>query len=760
MLIASVLSFCAGIYYQAISPLFSGLLLGIALPLITISAVLSFKWPKLAAVALIPTFFFVGAMRLSLIDTAPTFIDQILMDKEGPKIFHGTVIESSAAVKTVALKEPRKLSHMRVVYLSAENLDVSQEIRVFGTLKPLIPTFNNPGTRSWKWVKKWEGANFELKGTLLSSTRGDNWVAGIRRYFKENIDLSDAKHKDILKALTVGDRTSVPQEKSDLFMRTGTSHILAISGFNVGIISGFFFILVRTIIRRIHHFRLSGKDTRYAALASIPFPFLFMLVAGSGVSVIRATIMTIVFMIALFLEREKHFYNTTALAGLLILVIYPHSLLTPSFQLTFVSLLAIVMFMEGLLPLVIRIKNKIALWGISTLLSTIGATLGTAPIVIYYFYGINPFCFIHNLVTIPLLGVGATTMALLGMTFPCAHHLLLAAGFITDVNVRLLQALDFGYIFPIIRPTLIEIILYFCLITTALFSRRKPVAAILCVIVIPLCVLQLFFDYRERFNDDFRIHFIDVGMGDAALIEAPGGVRALIDGGGFPGSDFDTGKNVITPFLLYRKILHLDYIINTHPHIDHIGGLPYVLSHFSVSHLVTPGLYPRDTNFQKLVDVAKTKKVEHLLWKKDDGFDKDSFSLRVFHPQQINPLNENLNNDSLVLKLTFKNNSFLLPGDILTDIEEKLILSRNDLKSDVLKLAHHGSSLSNSAAFLFAVKPHVVVLSGGRTHKSLPGDRAMERVNNLNIPILRTDRQGLIEMWTHHGMIHWKTQGK
>jgi competence protein ComEC len=244
------------------------------------------------------------------------------------------------------------------------------------------------------------------------------------------------------------------------------------------------------------------------------------------------------------------------------------------------------------------------------------------------------------------------------------------------------------------------------------------------------------------------------------LVEAPGGVRALIDGGGFPGSDFDTGKNVITPFLLYRKILHLDYVINTHPHIDHIGGLPYVLSHFSVSHLVTPGIYPRDTNFQRLMDVAKTKKIEHLLWKKDDGFDKDCFSLRVLHPLQDNPLNENLNDDSLVLKLTFKDNSFLLPGDILTDIEEKLILSRNDLKSDVLKLAHHGSSLSNSAAFLFAVKPRVVVLSGGKTHKSLPGKKTMERVNNLNIPILRTDQQGLIEMWTQNGMVHWKTQVK
>jgi competence protein ComEC len=754
MLIVSVLSFCAGIYLQAFSPQLPGLLFGIALLLVVVSAVLSFKRPKSAVIFIIPAFFFIGAMRLSFVDTKPAFID-----REGPSVFQGTIVESSPHLKTVILKEPWKLRHMRVIYLSAENLDVSQEVRIFGTLKPIIPSFNNPGTRSWKWIKKLEGANYELKGTLLSSTKGKNWIATLRRYFKENIERSGAKHEDILKALTIGDRTSVPQEKNDLFMRTGTSHILAISGFNVGIISGFFFFLVRAAIRRVHHFRLSGRDTRYAALVTIPFPFLFMLVAGAGVSVIRATLMTIVFMIALFLEREKHFYNTAALAALLILVIYPHSLFTPSFQLTFVSLLAIVMFMERLYPLLMWTKNRIALWGMSTLISTMGATIGTAPIVIYYFYGINPFCFIHNLVTIPLLGVGATTLALLGMTFPLAHHLLAAAGLMTDVNIHLLQALDFGYIFPVIRPTLPEIILYLCLITTILFSRQKPIAAVLFVMVIPLCALQLVSDYRERFNDDLRIHFIDVGMGDAALIEAPGGIRVLIDGGGFPGSDFDTGKNVITPFLLYRKILHLDYVINTHPHIDHIGGLPYVLSHFSVSHLVTSGIFPGDTNYQKIMNVAEARGVEHFTWKTDDGFDQGHFTFRILHPPPNTALNENLNDDSLVVKLAFKGCSFLLPGDILTDVEDRLILSRNDLKSDVMKLAHHGSNLSNSAAFLSAVKPRIVVLSGGRTHKSLPGDRAMERVINLNIPIMRTDRHGLIEMWTDKGTIHWKTQG-
>ena len=137
----------------------------------------------------------------------------------------------------------------------------------------------------------------------------------------------------MLKALTIGDRAAITQEKNDLFLHTGTSHILAVSGFNVGVISGFSFFVARAAFRRIKRFRLSGRDRRYASLITIPFPFIFMLVAGAGVSVVRAAIMISVFMLAVFLEREEDFYNTTALAALVILLIYPHSLLTPSFQL-------------------------------------------------------------------------------------------------------------------------------------------------------------------------------------------------------------------------------------------------------------------------------------------------------------------------------------------------------------------------------------------------------------------------------------------
>ncbi len=649
---------------------------------------------------------------------------------------------------------------LRVVFFSGVDLPLSQKVRVFGTIRPIAPGFQNPGSLSWKWVKRLEGISYEVKGNLLSSAPGRDPVASLRRYFKENIEKSGAQSTEILKALTIGDRAAVTTAQNELFLHTGTSHILAISGFNVGIISGFFFFLARAGFRRIRRFRMSGRDRRYAALITIPFPFVFMLVAGAGVSVIRAAIMIAVFMLAVFMEREKDFYNTTALAALVILLVYPHSLMTPSFQLTFLSLLFIVMVMRRLMPFLVRIKYRVALWSLSTVLSTAAATLGTAPIVLYYFYGINPFSILHNLVTIPLMGVCATVLGLVGMTTPYGWPLLLPAGKIAGINLALLHRLDFGYLYPLIRPTLSEMALYYAILIALIHLHKRFVPALLLCVLVPLSALQAYADYRERFNTDLGIFFIDVGQGNAALIEGPGGFRALVDGGGFPDSDFDMGRQVITPFLLYRKIRTVDYVINTHPHADHIGGLAYVMRNFNVSRLVTGGLYPLERKSRDLIEAARSRGVQCLVWKKGDAITTGAFSIDVLHPDGP-VLWDDPNNSALVLKIRYGQTSFLLPADIGSDIEKEMVASGLSLRSDVLEIPHHGSANSSSFAFIAAVKPALAVVSARPGHMlRLPSPAALSRYKALSIPVLQTDMQGCVEVRTDGRRITWRTYGE
>jgi competence protein ComEC len=290
-----------------------------------------------------------------------------------------------------------------------------------------------------------------------------------------------------------------------------------------------------------------------------------------------------------------------------------------------------------------------------------------------------------------------------------------------------------------------EVLLYYGVITAALFAGRKPVAGLLLFVLLPLAAVQGIADYRERFNTDLRVHFIDVGMGDAALVEAPGGVRILIDGGGLSHPDFDIGRQVVGPFLLSRKIRTLDYVVNTHPHIDHIGGLHYILGNFNVRRLVTSGCPCEEPAFLRLLGSARSRGVEHLLWNEGDGLALRDMRIDVLHPPRDSQYDD-LNDGALVLRIRHGKVTFLLPGDVHGDVEERLVANGYDLRSNVLKATHHGSTRSNTAAFIYAVRPEVAVVSSGSGIKSLPASEALRRYAVRSIPVLRTDRDGCVEI--------------
>ncbi len=444
----------------------------------------------------------------------------------------------------------------------------------------------------------------------------------------------------------------------------------------------------------------------------------------------------------------------------MILLLYPHSLFTPSFLLTFMSLIFIVMSMNRFFPAIAGRSRRVLTWSCSAALPTMAAVAGTAPIVVHYFHGMNPLCLVHNLVTAPLTGIAATTLSIVGMLGPWLSPLLVVAGRIVEFNEGLLRLLDFGFLYPLVRPTFAEALLYYCLLVALLHVDRKPVAVLLVWVLIPLSVLQAHAAYRQRFNTDLRVHFIDVGLGDATLIEAPGGVRILIDGGGYPGSDFDTGRQVVAPFLLLRKIRTIDWVINTHPHADHIGGLPFILEHFAVSRLATSGLFPGEPRFEALMAVARRKGVRHEIWKTGDGITQGDFRLSALYPPTAVP-GRDLNACSLVLRVRHGARSLLLPADIPASVEEGLVLSGAALKSDVLRLSHHGSALSNSPAFVYAVRPELAIMSTAEgVIRGLPGGEALARFRALAIPVLRTDRDGLVEVASDGRRMWWTSCGR
>lgn len=751
MFVAAVFAFAFGIYLDA---LYSLPLLYIIPPLLISLALIPFLITRKGVIACLVTLMaFMGAgitrMGIVLMEQAPIVLP------ETEEVYEGLVLEASPNTKILELIKPATLDGLKVVFRTSHSLSINDRVKVFGRIKEMTLTFKNPYIISWKWLKSLEGISHEIKGTLLSVAEGKHYIHGFRKILARKIDASGARHGNVIKALTIGDTTGLDEVTKALFLQTGTSHILAISGSNIGIITAFFFFVARLLIRRVRVLRLRGDDIRYAAVSTIPVAVLFMLVAGSGIPTIRATIMITIYMLALYIERGRNIINTIALSGLVILLIFPHSLFSPSFQLTFTSVVFIIVCTRKVYPL-LKVENSFVNWLTLSIFLTLSATMGTLPIVIYHFYGLNPLSVIHNLIAVPLMCIFAMPLSLIGLAIPFGEHLLDLAGEIIGLAVIALRALNIGYIFPIIRPSLLEIVFYFASILTIIQVQRKFIPLLMGCLIIPVGLVYGYVAYEKRFADCLQVSFFDVGNGDAILVEAPRGIRLLIDGGGLYGTNYDTGKSIIMPVLLSKKIRTLDYVINTHPHGDHLGGLPFIIEHFNVRSFVSNSHFVAEQEFIDTMKLVRRKGIPVEIWKRGDRLTlPGGLELTVLNPGSDLSL-ENLNNASLVIKAAWAGTSFLFAGDIDSDTEQKLIESGVSIRSSVLKVPHHGSKYSSSPAFLSAVKPALAVLSVGSGIRGLPGREALDRYENLAIPILRTDNHGFISINVDHQRMTYK----
>lgn len=237
-----------------------------------------------------------------------------------------------------------------------------------------------------------------------------------------------------------------------------------------------------------------------------------------------------------------------------------------------------------------------------------------------------------------------------------------------------------------------------------------------------------------------KITYIDVGQADSIFIQSKD-KNLLIDAG-----TNETGENVIK-YLKEEKVSKIDYLIATHPHEDHIGGMADIIKSFDIGKFYSPKVSANTKTFERMIKELNNKelKINTLKVDKDPEIELPGVKIDVYSP--IKDEYENLNNYSPIIKLTYGENKFLFTGDAEKEVEKAVIENNYDIKADVLKVGHHGSSTSTSSNFLKKVDPSIAVISVGKDNSyKHPSESTIERLKKSNIEILRTDISGNITL--------------
>jgi len=280
---------------------------------------------------------------------------------------------------------------------------------------------------------------------------------------------------------------------------------------------------------------------------------------------------------------------------------------------------------------------------------------------------------------------------------------------------------------------------------------KKKLLGIILILMVVLSI-AVGCEVSKADGENLEVHFIDVGQGDAMLIKK--GNQAMI---------IDAGKNVsgdlVVKYLKKQKVKNLEYVIGTHPHEDHIGGLDLVIDNFEIGKVIMPNAIATTKTFEDVLDSISKKGLKITKAKAGDVYDLNGAKFTILAPNQDEY--PNLNNYSIVVKLSYGANSFLFTGDAEKESEEEILAKdKRSLKADVLKVGHHGSVTSTLQEFLDAVNPNVAVISLGVDNPyGHPHKEVSERLESKNIKIYRTDLHGNIVAISDGKTISFKNSG-
>ncbi len=672
--------------------------------------------------------------------------------------------------------------------------------------------FRNPGAFDYEGYLRNNGINVlgsaqvrdveRLPG--FSGSRIALWRARIHASIIRKIhELWPAPQATLMDAMVLGEESFLRNATRTEFQRSGTYHLLVVSGMNLS-------ILAFAIFWTLRQFRL---EPALAAVTTVLVSFAYAFVVGVGPPVWRAAFMLATYLGARLLYRERNMLNAIGAAAIAVLIADPDAVFGASFQLTFLAVIIIAGIGEPLLerstlpysralkslkftsydshvvpaaaqlrldlrmiaqrlsksigeragwmlpPLLVRIVIGIAgLIFISALMQA-----GLALLMAYHFHRATTMGIPANFAVIPLTQVlmpSAAAAVALGyisptLAKPAVWISGIALNAITGTVHWLGGAQTAGTRFADLRvamPSTPTILIALSALAFAMIvARRSRGAALASLALIAAAAYWIAFvpSIPKTRSGVMEMTAIDVGQGDSILLVTPEGRSLLIDAGGLPQwmhSDFDIGEQVVSSYLWSRGFDHLDTVVITHPHADHLGGMPAIIANFHPRDLWISIDKPKG-ELAPIVAQALRAGMNVTVMKEGDEFEDGGAHIRMLAPgrDQITG-SMRANDDCLVFTASFKGTTALLEGDAEKPAERRVVGEHPE--ASLLKVAHHGSASSTSDELLAMAHPHYAVISvGTRNVYGHPRREVLERLQRAGVATYRTDEQGAVSFY-------------
>jgi competence protein ComEC len=594
--------------------------------------------------------------------------------------------------------------------------------------------FANPGGfdyEGWLFQRGIMASGYVRKSDqnlLLGEAGGLISIQRWRQQIRDSINAISAEPRGaaLLNGLVVGDRSGINQQQWQLFARTGTSHLIAISGLHIGIVFGLMFFIVRRLWSLSQNLPLLIPSQQAAALIGLIAAIVYAAMAGFAIPTQRALIMLLVFVLGYLLRKPPKPSRALAIALLLVVILDPLAVLSAGFWLSFSAVAAIFFGFTGRVGKIGWLRQ----WGrVQWMIA-----LGLAPVLLAMSFQVSLLAPLINMVVVPLFSVVIVPLSLLTVLLlfifkPLGAQMVELMSWILAGGMDLLGFLGSITFMVWTTPQLPWWVWPFAIIGVLMLLSPKGIPArwLGILFLSPILVIRPTAPEQGAVN----ITVLDVGQGLAVAIRTQHHTL-LYDLGPKFSASFNTGSAVVMPYLRSLGIDRVDLLMLSNGDADHAGGLTGVLGQIDIASVLS--------------GEPNRLEIPAGLCKAGDSWRWDGVSFKILHPEPESRWSGN--NSSCVLQIEAAGRSLLIPGDIGKEVEKRMIEEHGgELNSDLVIIPHHGSKSSSSIGFARAVSPkYALVSTGYRNRYGFPHPAVVERWRSVGAKIMDTAKSGAIEL--------------